>query len=129
MQVNYRGFKLEAVREECATGYKLVYFSAIQISDDWVMIEEFADASNRLPSVIKVLKGRVDHYYGGKTKRVVEKLIKAPQIRKKLKEILDRMSDVCKACKGSGGESSNPCRACGGSGKVRPRPLKQFRAR
>jgi peptidoglycan hydrolase-like protein with peptidoglycan-binding domain len=90
MQVNYRGFKLEAVRDDCADGNKLVYFSATQISDDWVMIEEFADASNRLPSVIKVLKGRVDRYYGGKTKRVVEKLIKAPQIKRKLKELLEK---------------------------------------
>jgi len=114
---------LKAVRRKCLAGYKLVYFSVIRVSDSWVVIEDAVAASNRLPSVIKMLKGRVDHYYRGRTKGLVEKLNKASQIRKKLQELLDKVSDTCEACKGSGGKPSNPCKACGGSGKVRPKPL------
>ena len=114
---------LKAVRRKCLAGYKLVYFSVIRVSDSWVVIEDAVAASNRLPSIIKMLKGRVDHYYRSRTKGLVEKLNKAPQIRKKLQELLDKVSDTCEACKGSGGKPSNPCKACGGSGKVRPKPL------
>jgi len=48
---------------------------------------------------------------------------KAPRKTDELRKIIENVSDVCKACNGTGGKPSNPCKPCGGSGKVRIRPL------
>ena len=41
----------------------------------------------------------------------------------KLREIVEKADNVCKACGGTGGKPSNPCKACNGTGRVRPKPL------
>lgn len=63
MKAIYRGFELEAKREQCLAGYSLVYYSAFWISDSWEMISSFSDSADKVRDYIKDLKQKVDEYH------------------------------------------------------------------
>ena len=63
MKTIYRGFELEAKRENCLAGYPLVYYSAFRISDGWEMISSFSDSADTVRDYIKDLKQKVDECY------------------------------------------------------------------
>ncbi len=63
MKARYKGFDLEAKRDQCLAGWNMVYVSAIRVSDGWVMIESCSDDRDTLATHIKSLKHQVDDYY------------------------------------------------------------------
>ena len=71
MKLEYRGFELNAHRESvsraplAARGFKRpqrLFYSAIRISDRFILDENNADASMKIPNAIGDLKHRVDDY-------------------------------------------------------------------
>jgi serine protease inhibitor ecotin len=63
MKTLYRGFELEAKREECLGGWGMVYYSIFRVSDGWEMTSGCSDDRDTLRTHIKGLKHQVDDYY------------------------------------------------------------------
>ena len=63
MKTHYRGFTLEAKREECLAGYDLVYEYGVRESDGWILIDTCCDDLDTLATHIRTMKKQVDDYY------------------------------------------------------------------
>lgn len=62
MKTAYKGFELDAKREQCLAGYPLVYYSIFRISDGWEFDSGFYDTADTVRSVINDMKATVDDY-------------------------------------------------------------------
>jgi hypothetical protein len=60
MKVTYKGFEIEARRERCMAGYKLLYYHVTRLSDRWVPIDSFEDSAETVRDMIGYMKHRVD---------------------------------------------------------------------
>jgi hypothetical protein len=61
MEVEYKGYKLKAEREDCMAGYELLYFSIYRISDGYECVANFEDSAETIEDKIEQLKERVDN--------------------------------------------------------------------
>jgi hypothetical protein len=62
MKCVYRGFEIEAKRENCMAGYPLLYYTIVRQSDGWIMVDNFTYGSDAVRDFIKHLKSNVDDY-------------------------------------------------------------------
>ena len=62
MKTLYKGFEIDAHREESMVGDRLLYYSIFRESDGWEMTSGFTYGSDRVQTFIKYLKERVDNY-------------------------------------------------------------------
>jgi len=62
MKVTYKGFELEAKREDCMAGYGLLYCTAYRTSDGYELISYPEDSAETVREKIKDLKSQVDDY-------------------------------------------------------------------
>lgn len=63
MKRYYRGFTLEANREECLAGYDLVYEYGVRDSDGWILIDSCHDDRDTLTTHMKGMVKLVDDYF------------------------------------------------------------------
>jgi hypothetical protein len=63
MKIKYRGFELEAKRENSMAGYDMVYVSVFRISDGWEFIADVYDGSISVREAMRELKDAVDAYH------------------------------------------------------------------
>jgi hypothetical protein len=63
MKIKYRGFEIEATREECMGGYDFLYYTAYRICDYWEMICSFSDCEDTVKDFMDCLKNWVDEYH------------------------------------------------------------------
>jgi hypothetical protein len=62
VKVLYKGFEIDAHREESMGGDRLLYYSIFRESDGWEMTSGFTYGSDRVQTFIKYLKEWVDNY-------------------------------------------------------------------
>ncbi len=60
MKVVYRGHEIEAKREKCLAGYRLLYFSVFRQSDGYECVSSFTTGSDTASDMIGYLKERID---------------------------------------------------------------------
>ena len=63
MKSIYRGFEIEARREQCLAGYDMAYYTAVRQSDGYEMIASFTEGRDPLREIIKGIKADIDDYY------------------------------------------------------------------
>ena len=61
MIVNYKGFGINIAREKCMAGYSLLYYS-VYTPDKEEIICSFEDSAEKVKTMIKHMKMRVDEY-------------------------------------------------------------------
>lgn len=60
MKVSYRGHEIEAKREKCLAGYKLLYFTIYRESDGYECVCSYTEGDDTPADMIEYLKRRVD---------------------------------------------------------------------
>lgn len=63
MKTTYRGFEIEAKRQQCLAGYPLLYFSVCRNADGWFLEDSFSEGSDTVREMVGYLKKRVDGFY------------------------------------------------------------------
>jgi hypothetical protein len=61
MKTTYKGFKIEAHREKCMAGYKLLYYS-VYTSDGVEVTVGYEDSDEKVRDKVEQLKEVVDDY-------------------------------------------------------------------
>lgn len=60
MKTVYRGHEIDAHREKCLAGYRLLYFSVFRASDGYECLSSFSTGDDKPADMIEYLKQRVD---------------------------------------------------------------------
>ena len=60
MKVTYRGHEIEAKREKCLAGYRLLYFSVFRVSDGYECVSSYTTGDDTPAEMVGYLKSRVD---------------------------------------------------------------------
>lgn len=60
MNVVYRGHEINAKREKCLAGYRLLYFSIFRQSDGYECVSSFTTGEDKPADMIEYLKRLVD---------------------------------------------------------------------
>lgn len=55
----YRGYEIHINRAKCMAGYYLLY-SVFRIEDGWEFISNYTDSSDRVTTMLKCMKDRID---------------------------------------------------------------------
>lgn len=59
----YRGFEIEANRQQALGGWENLYYSAYRESDGWCLEDDFTEGSDSEESIVAILKSHIDDYY------------------------------------------------------------------
>lgn len=60
MEAQYKGYRIEVVREECMAGYDLLYYSITRIEDGYDALCDYEDSAETVRDMVKHLKVRID---------------------------------------------------------------------
>ncbi|WP_428743200.1 hypothetical protein [Tenacibaculum sp.] len=60
MVVEYKGHTIEVEKEKCLGGWSQVYYSVIRNSDSLECICDFTSGSEKIKTVVNMLKDRID---------------------------------------------------------------------
>lgn len=66
MKTYYKGYELDAHREECLGGWDTLYFSVYRLSDQLEVICDFEDSEESIVSMLHSLEVRVDEFIKSK---------------------------------------------------------------
>ena len=58
----YRGHEIIAKKEKCLGGWTMTYYSVVRKSDGWELTSGCTEATDRVTTIIKGLKSRIDGY-------------------------------------------------------------------
>lgn len=62
MKTTYKGFEIEAKREQALGGWTNIYYTVMRESDGWFLCDSFSESEDKIKDFIKDLKNTVDDY-------------------------------------------------------------------
>lgn len=61
MTATYRGYEISVKREKCLSGWQMLYFSVMRLSDGWFCMDSFEDSAETVRGKMKQMKRRIDN--------------------------------------------------------------------
>jgi hypothetical protein len=61
MKSIYRGYEIEVFRDECLTGYELLFYSIFRLFDGYECTSGYSEEATTVRQMIKDLKERIDN--------------------------------------------------------------------
>ena len=68
MKTKYKGYNISVERDVSMMGMENIYFYVIRESDGLVVEDSFTDGTEKIPDVMRYMKGRVDQFIHTKGK-------------------------------------------------------------